>query len=227
MSSADVRRRVRAAAALLVLLSLPHFTGCALRFQRPAVTAAALWRPSPAVLAAMHDRCARGAALVADCLASEMRAAGASPEAIAFAQRLPIAGFMQAFWGAEPVAVAGIRYPFRANENAAWLLVNGAPSLIDVDDYRLAPIAEIRADGTFGAIARAHPAVSLWPGDRSGANPPAIERRPDGGERITVVDRLRDGCHACAILGEVRYAFAFDDAGRFIGTHLVSITPQD
>ncbi|MGA8760458.1 MAG: hypothetical protein WB611_29880 [Stellaceae bacterium] len=120
-----------------------------------------------------------------------------------------------------PVAVAHVFYPFRANENDAWFLVNGVPPLIDVDDQRNLPLAEMRSSAAFAEIHQHYPNVTFWPGGRGRSGP---EMSPDG-RQIVVGYLLRDLCHACAIVGRVRYGFDFSANGRFIGARLVSITP--
>lgn len=62
----------------------------------------------------------------------------------------------------------------------------------------------------YAALAKRSKEVMLWPGDRSGNGYPAVER-------------LRDVCHACTILGEAQFAFTFDRAGQFVGTKLARV----
>ena len=147
----------------------------------PPVTPAAVWRPAAGFMERFHRRCdgRQGAAFDA-CFAAEMAAAGASPAALDFTRRLDNEGFLAAL---DPtggrVSVAHVVYPFRANQNEAWLLVNGSPPLIEVD----------------------------------------------GGREIVVGYLLRDLCHACAIVGRVRFAFEFGNDGRFLGAKLRAVTP--
>ena len=167
-----------------------------------------------------HAACdGRGGKAFASCFVAAMAAAGASPAALAFARRLDGEAYLERLVETGgPVAVAQVFYPFRANENEAWLIVNGRPDLIDVDDERRLPIAAMRSAPAYRAIVRRFPQASLWPGDR-GAPGPQVEAR---GQWIVVDYRLRDLCHACAVVGRVRFAFAFDAAGRLLGTRLVS-----
>ncbi len=146
-----------------------------------------------------------------------MAQAGASPAALAFTRRLDNEAYLEALdETAGPVAVAHVFYPFRANENQAWLLVNGAPPLIDVDDRRDLDLAALRSSPAYAAIRRRYPNVSFWPGDRGRAAPQIGEN----GREFVVGYLLRDLCHACATVGHVRFAFEFDAAGTFLGTQL-------
>jgi hypothetical protein len=189
------------------------------------VTAAAVWRPDSGFMSGFHARCnGLGGKAFDACFVAAMAAAGAAPAALDFARRLDGEAYLQAL--AEtggPVAVAHVFYPFRANENDAWLLVNGTPGLIDVDDERHLVLAAMRKAAAYRAIARHYPQVTFWPGDRGPAGPQV----DDGGRQFVVDYRLRDLCHACAVIGHVRFAFDFDAAGDLRGTRLVSVTAAD
>ncbi len=188
-----------------------------------AVTAAAVWHPAAGFMAHFHARCdgRRGTAFD-DCFADAMAKAGASKAALDFTQRLGNRAYLQALTPTGgPVAVAHVFYPFRANENDAWLFVNGTPPLIDVDDRRHLSLSEMRLSAAYADIRRHYPNVDLWPGDRGTSGPEMSQ----GGRRIVVGYLLRDLCHACAIVGQVRFGFDFSVDGKFLGTRLVSVTP--
>lgn len=190
-----------------------------------AVTAAAVWRPDAGFLTRFHAQCdKRGGAAFDACFAAAMAKAGASRAALEFTHRLADQAYLQAIeHSAGPLAVARVFYPFRANENSAWLLVNGTPPLIDVDDRKYLSFAKMRSSAPYLAIHRHYPKVTFWPGDRD-ASGPQVSR--DGREFI-VDYLLRDLCHACAVVGHVDYAFDFDGAGKFLGTRLASVTAAD
>lgn len=174
-------------------------------------------------MARFHAQCDKlsGGAFDA-CFAGTMAKAGASQAALDFSRRLGNEAYLQAIEpSAGPIAVARVFYPFRANENAAWLLVNGMPPLIDVDQRRNLPFPKMHSSPAYLAIYRRYPNVTFWPGER-GASGPQVSA---GGREFTVDYRLRNLCHACAVIGQVRIAFDFDAAGKFLGTRLVSVTP--
>ena len=210
---------IRLAAALLGALLAAGTAVCAQAADR--VTAAAVWRPANGFMRRFHQQCdGRSGKEFDACFAAAMAQAGASPAALAFTRRLDNEAYLEALDETPgPVAVAHVFYPFRANENDAWLLVNGAPPLIDVDDRRHLDLAALRSSPAYAAICRHYPHVSFWPGDR-GAAAPQIGRN---GREFVVGYLLRDLCHACATVGHVRFAFEFDTAGKFLGTQLVSI----
>ncbi len=206
-----------AAAALVAAAPPPAAAG-------EIATAAAIWKPDADFMKSFHARCddRRGMAFT-DCFAAAMAKDGASQAALDFTRRLGNEAYLQAL---EPsggaIAIARVFYPFRANENEAWLLVNGIPSLIDVDDRRNLPLAQMRASPTYAKIYRRYPNVSFWPGDRGRSRPEILRN----GREIMVDYLLRDLCHACAVIGRVRYAFNFGAAGRFLGTRLVLVSPD-
>ncbi len=188
-----------------------------------AVTTAAVWHPTAGFMADFHRQCdgQRGAAFDA-CFAAAMAQSGASAAARAFTKRLD----NQAYLGALQrtgglVAIAHTVYPFRANENDAWLLVNGTPPLIDVDDQQYLPLAQMRSSPAYTEIRHHYPNVTFWPGDRGRSGPEVLQN----GREIIVDYLLRDLCHACAIVGRVHYAFEFDADGKFLGTRLISVIP--
>lgn len=209
-----------AAAAVLIIVAATHAVAA-----QTAVTAAAMWRPEAGFMARFHAQCEgrRGAAFTG-CFAAAMKEAGASPAALAFTRRLGNEAFLEALDPtAGPIAIAHLFYPFRANENEAWLLLNGTPAMIDVDQRRYLLLAEMRLSTGYAAIRRRYPNVAFWPGERGAAGPEAAAN----GLRFIVGYLLRDFCHACAIVGRVRYAFEFDRAGKFLGTRLVSVIPAE
>lgn len=187
------------------------------------VTAAAVWRPDAGFIQRFHQQCdSRPGARFDACFAAVMAKAGASPAALDFTRRVGNEAYLQALdESAGSIAVAHVFYPFRANENDAWLLVNGHPALIDVDDRRNLTLAAMRSAAAYSEIHQRFRNVTFWPGDRGASGPEVTQ---DGREFI-VGYLLRDLCHACAIVGRVRYAFDFDSGGKFTGTRLVSVSP--
>ena len=122
-----------------------------------------------------------------------------------------------------PVDIAYVVYPFRANENQGFLLINGVPPAIDVDDLSFLSAEDLKKDPLYPRLKNQYTALALWQGDRSGREYPASDRTPDGAQRFTVRYRLLNGCHACELAGHVRYAFDFDRNGQFIGTTYLGI----
>ena len=188
------------------------------------VTSAAAWAPPEGFVAAMHRACDGERGDFGACFVAEMRKAGASSAAVAFARRTHDQGYLEIFRATGgPVDVAVAVYPFRANENAVIFLVNGSPPMLDVDDPRYLARDALRGDAVYAGLLRAHPNVAVFPGTRSRADAVVVSRLPDGGQVFRVPYALTDGCHACTRIGDLRLDFDFDAAGRFAGTRVAAV----
>ena len=164
-----------------------------------------------------------------DCFAGEMKKAGATPAAVEFSKQLGEPGFVRDFRAAGPVDIAYVFYPYRANENQSWLIVNGDPPAIDVDNSKLVTVAAraLKNNATYAGLAKAHPDLSPWPGDRYSTETPDVEMGAKGGVHTIVNYRLRERCHSCAVLGHAWYSFEFDAKGLFAGARLMAISVSD
>jgi predicted secreted protein len=183
------------------------------------VSAAAVWNPSPDALAAIRQKCGEADPThIERCFLNEMKAAGASPEALAFAEGLASSlgvVYLRGFRHVERVDIAYIEYAFRANELESVLLVNGNPSPIDVDDDRFTVDAEMRKNTAYAALAEQYPRISVWPGDRFDDKLPTVTSTGWGTKTFLVQYTLRDGCHACVVVGTATLGFNFDTQGNF------------
>lgn len=197
---------------------------------RPAtrVCAAAVWNPPADTLAALRQKCGEADAThIERCFLNEMKAAGASAEALAFAENLATSlgvVYLRAFRHVERVDVAYIEYAFRANELEGVLLVNGNPTPIDVDDDRFTIDAEIRKNAAYAALAEQYPRISVWPGDRIDSKLPTVTSIGWGTQSFLVQYTLRDGCHACTEIGTATLAFNFDTQGNFQSARVSNVT---
>ncbi|MDE3156830.1 MAG: hypothetical protein KGN76_17150 [Acidobacteriota bacterium] len=193
------------------------------------VTPAAVWQPGMGFLQAAHEACdQQHPADYGACFADQMAANGAPAPAVAFARRLNARpdgtlGILRDFRDRGRVDVAYVFFPLRANENQGCLLVNGTPSLIDVDDPAQWPMKSLGMVATWRVLKRRYPNMTLWPGNRSGTTFVRAERRPRGGQRFVLPYVLRNGCHACATVGAVRIAFDFDATGHFVGPRVMDV----
>ncbi len=216
-----------AAAAFLAAAVLPAQAGSPDAPASTPIGPEAAWTPPADFRARFHAACDGSGRGMGACFLAEMQKAGASPAALAFARRTGSQGYMTRFRAAGLVDVAYAEYPFRANENQLVFLVNGEPPMVDVDDVsRLRP-AGLDANPAYADLRRAFPKVALFPGDRSNVRLPRSPRRgASRGQRFAVVYELRDGCHACAIVGEASIDFVFDSGGRFVGTEVEQVRPR-
>jgi hypothetical protein len=224
--------------SLFISLALGILAVSARSQHRPAASVAtasvslqAVWNPDQKILSQARSACQASAfPALGACFVKQMQTAGASPEAVAFMRQLNNEAYLQKFQDTGHVDIAWVTYPFRANENSGCLLVNGTPSRVDVDNLSQLPRDRLNADGTWKALLNKNPHATLWSGDRSGATGVRAEPRSGGGQRFVVDYRVLDGCHACARLGVVRYAFNFDANGTFQGARYLDLReagPED
>jgi hypothetical protein len=157
-----------------------------------------------------------------------MQSAGASREAVAFAKSLSDKGYgyLRDFRGTGKVGIAYVEYAFRANEMEGLFLVNGSPSPLDVDGSSLISPDDLSKDECYADLLRQHPKLMIFPGERFHATQPIEKSLGSGGQEFVVSYSLRDGCHACAILGELRLAFDFGGDGKFTRVRVVEATPR-
>ena len=188
------------------------------------VAADAVWAPPAGFLPRFHEACdaQRGRAFN-DCFLEQMRTAGAPPPALAFARGTGGLGYLRAFRETGKVDVAYAEYPFRANQNQVCLLVNGEPPRIDVDDTTLLDRQGLAANRNWHDVLKKYPKATLFPSDRGGPTLPGARRFGDGGQEFVVDYVARDGCHACAAVGTVRFLFRFDATGKFLGTAVKTV----
>jgi hypothetical protein len=186
----------------------------------------ALFQPGMGAMQAARDTCSKvpGPGF-GTCFVQQMQAAGASPQAVAFMHAVHDNGFMRDFKNSGRVDIAFAFFPFAANENQHCLLVNGTPSVIDVDDYTLLPKNELAKNPVYAALLRRFPNLAVFPGDRSGTGFITAKDLPDSGQRFLVPYVLVDGCHACARTGALQLAFDFDKTGKFLGTKVAGVSP--
>jgi hypothetical protein len=189
-----------------------------------SVSLQAVWNPDQKVLSQARSACQASAfPALGACFAKQMQIAGASSQAVMFMRQLNNEGYLQKFQETGRVDIAWVTYPFRANENSGCLLVNGTPARVDVDNLSQLPRARLNADRTWKALLDKHPKATLWSGDRSGATGVRAEPQSAGRQRFLVDYRVLDGCHACARLGVVRYAFNFAADGTFRGARYLDV----
>ena len=140
-----------------------------------------------------------------------MAKSGASRAALDFTRQLDNQVYLQSLdQTGGPVLVAHVVYPFRANENDAWFLVNGTPMLIDVDNRRNLKLAAMRSSAAYLKFYHNYRNVTFWPAI-------AGRRAANGEERREIRRRLSAGDRSrLRIIGRVRYAFDFDAPEHFL-----------
>ena len=184
-----------------------------------------MWNPGDTALKAIRSECtSTDESQYGECFLKGMQAKGASASAVAFARKLQTSskegvGYMKDFTEGGHVAVAQVVFPGREGSREAWLLVNGDPSPIDVDDLSLLPMADVRPNIVFQEIRRTYPRARVFGDSRSEASPP-LTPRPGEAQEFLVNYALRDGCRDCKRVGSAQFAFDFEGNGKFEGVSL-------
>lgn len=161
------------------------------------------------------------------CLLEKMREHGASTNAIAFTKwyyETPygdsayITALAKPQYG--PVQLASIFYPGRANNNDAYLFVNGTNPRIADPSVIFAPAGQLwKHDAGYQSIVSAHPHALVYPA----LSFVGLAKRDGGGQRFTLAAPILDGCHACARLGTVDIAYDFGSLGAPKGAFIVAV----
>jgi hypothetical protein len=188
-----------------------------------AVGPEAVWHPGAGFVAELHQACDSQSVFI-QCAARQIDNAAPAPAA-AFSRAIEHDGWLNAFREVGRVDVAYVLYPFRANENYGWLLVNGSPAMVDVDDLSRLPRADLRADRAWSQILARYPNAILFPNDRSTIVDPMALVFPDGSQQFIVSYRITDRCRACALVGFAFFGYDFNSKGRFDGAHLLEVVP--
>ena len=186
--------------------------------------ASAVWQIPSQYMTNAHAACDQSPSTIAQCMIGQMTKAGAPSAAVSFTQQLLKQshgefGIMTDFQAQAPVAFAWITYPLRANTNYGFLLVNGQPRIVNVEDLKLLDSKGMKQSFQFQNLKGQFPNVDLFPGDRSGKIwPNSQSSGPNGGTQFTVQYPLLNGCRACASAGFAIFNWNFDAQGKFLGT---------
>jgi len=191
------------------------------------VTSKTIWEPQEKTIDAIKKECASLSSLpFTECFMNAMARQGASPEAIQFMRRTDNMAYVRDLRTTGGVDIAYVCYPMRANENYGYFLVNGVPSLVDVDDIKNIPLDELRKEPVYISLKKKYPDMSLFPADRYGTKEPVTETQSNGNQSFLVFYRLTSGCRACKEIGGTRIAFDFDKKGNFLGSRVYEVTAK-
>jgi hypothetical protein len=165
----------------------------------------------------------------AKCFAEEM-GDYASSDAVAFTQLLAAqkpsrVGYLDGMREAGLVDLGYVVYP--GDKKQGWVLMNGVPALINVDNLSLLPQSAMMKDPQFMELSKSHPQMQLAVTDdqRRADAVPQIEPRKDGGERFVVPYSLKENCNGCNAVAHASFGFDFDAAGQFQGVKFIKLAP--
>ena len=188
------------------------------------IDASSLWQLPAQFMTKAHAACEKqSGSNYGNCVIGQMAGAGAPANAVRFTRELLKQshgefGVMTGFQDAGLVAFAWITYPLRANTNYGFLLLNGQPRIVNLEDLKLLDVKTMKQSSQFQDAKRLFPKVGVWPGDRDGKIWPNSQPGQDGGVAFTVAYPLRNGCHACANAGQAIFNWNFAASGKVLGT---------
>ena len=192
--------------------------------EAPVIGKDSEWKATMETIRKIQQECVeKQASDVGHCFVDFMGRSGASAQAVAFARATGGTGYLMQFFKKGRVDLAYLSYPFRANENEGWLLVNGDPSIIDVDAQTNQLERQLEENPTYLVLKEKFPRIMLFGGDRTITRPPEMIGLPTKGQRFIFQYRLLNGCHACERVGRARFAFDFDVNGKFVGSTLLDV----
>jgi hypothetical protein len=191
----------------------------------------AVWNPSPSDWVQIQKACGQQAAGYSRCFIEQMGNLGAPPDAVSFTQAFADQnqGVIAVLQGFRPVDAVDFGYAFvpgGADFSQRWLLLNGTPEIVNVDDFSLLPQAEMQGDPTYASLKSQYPHLALFDGARPNGAMPEAESLPDGSQRFSIDYPLKDQCRACAKVGEATFTFTFDAAGRLAEVKFLKVTPD-
>jgi hypothetical protein len=194
------------------------------------ISSSAVWNPSADDLKQVQQICGPQPENYSRCFIDQMTNLGAPADAVAFTQDYAnqnhgLIAFLQGFRPVDVVDVGYAFFPGGADFNRRWLLLNGAPAVIDVDDFSHLPQSEMVTDPVYAALHKRYPQITLFDGDRAAEAVPESGSLPDGGQWFEIVYPLKDQCRACEELGSATYRFVFEPSGKLAEVKFLKVVP--
>jgi hypothetical protein len=226
-----LKRRIAGALAVIGVASLITFLQVEANHETEGqIGEEAIWSAGPEDLGAISQACTTtDATRYRDCFIEQM-GEYASSEAVAFTQLMASRkprrlGYLAGLKESGLVDLGYVVYPENGNTHPGWVLMNGVPALIDLDDVSMLPRSAMEKDAQYASLRQSRPHLQLVVNDaqRGSDASPQIERLPGEGERFIVLYSLQDPCATCAPLGQAIFAFDFNEAGKFLGIKFLRV----
>ncbi len=193
-----------------------------------SISSSAVWNPERADLAEITQSCS-DVGNYAKCFIEQM-GNFASSDAVSFSnsllQQAPSrTGYLKELHEAGIIDVGVVAYPSNGEEPQGWMLLNGSPAIINVDDLNLLPQSAMKKDPQFEALQKKYSQVNLAVDSeqRKDGAMPQILNLDDGRERFIVNYSLKAQCPACKTVANASFSFDFDPAGKFLGVKFVKV----
>ncbi|MCU1256412.1 MAG: Chagasin family peptidase inhibitor [Candidatus Angelobacter sp.] len=190
----------------------------------------AVWNPADTDLSAISQACkSQEAAGFSDCFIEQM-GGYASSNAVAFAQLLasqksPRLGYLAGIRESGLVDLGYVMYTGNSEQHPGWVLMNGIPTLVSLDDVAILPKSEMQKDSQYIALHKNHPQLQLIVNDdqRKADASPQIQALPDGGERFVIPYSLQEPCAGCGPLARANFAFDFNGGGKLMAVRFLRV----
>jgi hypothetical protein len=220
------KRRIAAAVAVIGVASLITFLQVEANHETDdQVGEEAIWNAGPEDLTAIGQACKMtDPERYRDCFIEQM-GEYASSDAVAFTQMIASQksrrlGYLAGLKESGLVDLGYVIYSDSGSPHQGWMLMNGVPALINLDDVTMLPKSAMGKDAQYVALRQTHPHMQLAVNDeqRKADTSPQIERQPGEAERFLVPYSLQDSaCAGCAPLAQAIFGFDFNEAGKFLG----------
>lgn len=152
----------------------------------------------------------------ADCIAKKMKQLGASSSAVKLTAALKNEGYLAKFQEQGKVDLGTVIYPFRANTNSAYVMLNGQPGVVSTEITKLPGLEK---DASFKQLKKKYKNLEFW-----GTNAEFVKtNKTKAGTNYVFNYSLKDGCNACATPASAQVEFRFNGQGKFLGTQYVKI----
>ena len=196
------------------------------------VSPAAVWTPDDDDLADIVQAC-QAAVDYGRCFVDQMGNLAPS-EAVFFSQSLleqgsSHAGYLKDLREAGSVDLGIVAYPGSAGFTEGWVLVNGTPAIVNVDDLKSLPQSALGKNPVFKELKEKYPRLRLVV-DQDERKPdlmPQILPLGQGRERFVAGYALKEPCQTCPAVAHASFGFDFDATGKFIGTKFLQLTPVE
>jgi hypothetical protein len=197
------------------------------------VSESAVWSPSRDELAQINHACNANAPGYAQCFIKQMSELGAPDDSISFTRQYAeqnngVVAVLEDFRPVDSVDLGYAYFPGASETNHGWLLVNGIPSIINVDNPDLLPETQMEKDPQYLALRQNHPKASIIfdEAERAAGALPEMMTLSDSNQRFLVPYSIKDGCRNCPLLGHAYYSFDFDPAGQLLGVKYQKFSAQ-
>jgi hypothetical protein len=228
-----MKRRIAAALAVVGVASLVTLLQVEASHETDdQIGTEAVWNAAGEDLNEISKVCKTGQTDYKKCFIEQM-GDYASSDAVAFSQQMAAQkpsrlGYLDGMREAGLVDLGYVVYPDGAKSKQGWVLMNGVPALVNVDNLFMLPQSAMAKDPQFAALRKNHPQIQLAVTDdqRRSDTEPQIETHTDGGERFLVPYSLQENCNGCAPVGRAIFGFDFDAAGQFQGVKFIRVTAE-